>query len=102
MNLSEGVYGSNSVAAGQLPLMIADTPCNMRVHTLAKDALGFGACGAVLIFYYDLEILLAGILMVNTFPQLLLAGICFFAMTTLFSFITLPVEINASQRAFVW
>ena len=34
--------------------------------------------------------------------HLLLAGICLFAMTTLFSFITLPVEINASQRALVW
>lgn len=47
-------------------------------------------------------VLLAGILMVNTFPQLLLAGIVLFAMTTLFSFITLPVEINASKRALVW
>ena len=40
--------------------------------------------------------------MVNTFPQLLLIGICLFAMTTLFSFITLPVEIDASRRALVW
>ena len=40
-------------------------------------------------------VLLGGILMLNTFPQLLLAGIILFAMTTLFSFITLPVEINA-------
>ena len=40
--------------------------------------------------------------MLNTFPQLLLAGIILFAMTTLFSFITLPVEINASKRALVW
>ena len=47
-------------------------------------------------------ILLVGILLVNTFPQLLLAGIILFAMTTLFSFITLPVEINASKRALVW
>ena len=30
------------------------------------------------------------------------AGIILFAMTTLFSFITLPVEINASKRALVW
>ena len=44
----------------------------------------------------------AGILLINTFPQLLLAGIILFAMTTLFSFITLPVEINASKRALVW
>ena len=47
-------------------------------------------------------VLLGGILLVNTFPQLLLAGIILFAMTTLFSFITLPVEINASKRALVW
>ena len=40
--------------------------------------------------------------MVNSFPQLLLAGIILFATTTLFSFITLPVEINASQRALGW
>ena len=38
----------------------------------------------------------------NTFPQLLWIGIILFATTTLFSFITLPVEINASKRALVW
>ena len=42
-------------------------------------------------------LLLAGILLLNSFPQLLLAGIILFALTTLFSFITLPVEINASS-----
>ena len=47
-------------------------------------------------------ILLGGILLINTFPALLLFGIFLFAMTTLFSFITLPVEINASNRALVW
>jgi uncharacterized protein len=47
-------------------------------------------------------ILLGGILMVNTFPQLLLIGILMFATTTLFSFITLPVEFDASRRALVW
>lgn len=47
-------------------------------------------------------VLLAGILLVNTFPGLLLAGIVLFAMTTLFSFITLPVEIDASRRAVAW
>lgn len=47
-------------------------------------------------------VLLAGILLINTFPQLLLAGIVLFALTTLFSFITLPVEIDASRRAIVW
>ena len=43
-----------------------------------------------------------GILLVNTFPALLITGIALFALTTLFSFITLPVEINASRRALAW
>lgn len=47
-------------------------------------------------------ILLAGILMINTFPQLLLVGIVLFATTTLFSVITLPVEYDASNRAIAW
>ena len=47
-------------------------------------------------------LLLAGILLLEPFPQLLFAGIILFAMTTLFSFITLPVEIDASKRALVW
>ena len=40
--------------------------------------------------------------MVNTFPNLLLLGIILFATTTVFSFVTLPVEIDASHRALVW
>ena len=40
--------------------------------------------------------------MVETFPQLLLVGIILYALTTLFAFITLPVEINASRRAIAW
>jgi hypothetical protein len=47
-------------------------------------------------------ILLAGILLINVFPSLLLVGIGLFAMTTVFSIITLPVEFDASKRALVW
>ncbi len=47
-------------------------------------------------------IILAGILMINTFPSLLLIGIILFGLTTLFSFITLPVEFDASRRALAW
>lgn len=47
-------------------------------------------------------ILLGGILLVNTFPQLLLFGIVLFAMTTVFSIVTLPVEYDASNRALAW
>ncbi len=47
-------------------------------------------------------ILMAGIAMIQVFPQLLLIGICMFALTTLFSFVTLPVEYDASKRALAW
>ena len=47
-------------------------------------------------------LLIAGIFTVNTFPSLLLLGIIFFAATVLFSFITLPVEYDASNRALAW
>lgn len=47
-------------------------------------------------------ILLAGILLIKVFPSLLLAGILLFALTTLFSLITLPVEFDASKRALAW
>lgn len=47
-------------------------------------------------------ILLAGILMIKTFPQLLLIGIVIFAAITLFSIVTLPVEYDASNRALAW
>ncbi len=47
-------------------------------------------------------VLLAGILMINTFPNLLLIGILLFSVTTLFSIITLPVEYDASNRALAW
>lgn len=47
-------------------------------------------------------ILLAGILLINTFPDLLFVGIIMFSLTTLFSVITLPVEFDASKRALEW
>jgi len=47
-------------------------------------------------------VLIGGVLMLNTFPQLLLIGIVLFAVTTLFSIITLPVEYDASNRALAW
>ncbi|MDP2058566.1 MAG: zinc metallopeptidase, partial [Flavobacteriaceae bacterium] len=45
---------------------------------------------------------LGGILLINTFPSLLLVGIVLFSLTTLFTIITLPVEYDASNRALAW
>ena len=47
-------------------------------------------------------VLLGGILLLSVFPSLLLAGIALFAIITIFSFVTLPVEIDASRRALAW
>lgn len=47
-------------------------------------------------------ILLGGVLMLQSFPQLLLLGIVLFSLTTLFSIVTLPVEYDASNRALKW
>lgn len=47
-------------------------------------------------------VLLAGVFMVEAFPALLYVGIALFAVTTLFSVVTLPVEYDASNRALAW
>jgi len=102
INLSQGVYGSCSIAAAA----VAAHECGHAVqHARAYAPLRMrSALVPVVQFSSSIMtwVLLAGILMLQTFPQLLLAGICLFAMTTLFSFITLPVEIDASRRALAW
>lgn len=47
-------------------------------------------------------VLLIGVLLINRFPDLLLVGIILFAVTVVFSLITLPVEFDASKRALAW
>ena len=102
VNLSEGVYSSSSVAAAA----VAAHECGHAVqHACAYAPLKMrSALVPIVQFSSNIVtwILLGGIFMVNTFPQLLLIGIILFATTTLFSFITLPVEIDASRRALVW
>jgi len=102
VNLSENVYASSSVAAAA----VAAHECGHAVqHATAYAPLALRSRLVPVVSFASTWmqwLLLAGILMIRTFPQLLLAGIVLFALTTLFSFITLPVEINASQRALVW
>ena len=101
VNLSESVYNSNSI----MPAVAAHECGHAVQHARAYAPLTMRSkLVPVVSFASNIMtwVLLGGILMLNTFPQLLLAGIILFAMTTLFSFITLPVEINASKRALVW
>lgn len=102
INLSEGVYNSTSVAA-----------CAVAAHETGhaiQHATGYAplrlrsALVPVVTFANNTVqwVLLLGVIMINVFPSLLWIGIGLFAMTTLFSLVTLPVEINASQRAIAW
>jgi uncharacterized protein len=102
INLSPDVYNGRSISSAA----VSAHECGHAVqHSKAYAWLGFRSKLVPAVSFssrYVQWILLAGILMVHTFPALLLAGICLFALTTIFSFITLPVEIDASQRALAW
>lgn len=102
INLSLEVYNGRSISSAA----VAAHECGHAVqHAKAYAWLGLRSNLVPAVSFaskWVQWILLAGILMVRTFPALLLAGIVLFALTTLFSFITLPVEIDASRRALAW
>ena len=102
VNLSEEVYNGANVAAAA----VAAHECGHAVqHATAYAPLRMRSALVPVVSFasnWMTWILLAGMLTINTFPQLMMIGIALFALTTLFSFITLPVEVNASQRAVQW
>ena len=102
VNLSDSVYLGNSIAAAA----VAAHECGHAIqHAKSYAFLNLRSKLVPVVSFasrWMQWILLAGILTLQQFPQLMLAGIILFALTTLFSFVTLPVEINASQRAVAW
>ena len=100
--LSEGVYASHSVAAAA----VAAHECGHAVqHARGYAALRLrSALVPIVNFASNIVqwVLLIGVLTVKIFPGLLWFGIILFASTTIFSFVTLPVEVNASSRAVSW
>jgi uncharacterized protein len=102
INLSQEVYSGRSISAAAVA---AHETGHAVQHATAYAWLGFRSRLVPSVSFaskWVQWILLGGILLIKVFPILLLAGIVLFAFTTLFSFITLPVEINASQRALAW
>ena len=102
VNLSEGVYNSCSIAAAAVAahecghaLQHAQAYAPLKMRSALVPVVSFAS-------QWVMWVILAGMLLIKSFPSLMLFGIALFAMTTLFSFITLPVEINASQRAVKW
>ena len=102
INLSTSVYQGANIAS-----------CAVAAHETGhalQHALGYGPLKlrTALVPVVNLAsktvqwVLLAGVIVLSITPSLLYLGIALFAMTTLFSIVTLPVEINASQRAVAW
>jgi uncharacterized protein len=102
INLSQDVYNGRSIAAAAVA---AHETGHAVQHATAYAWLGLRSKLVPPVSFaskWVQWVLLAGVVLINTFPALLLAGIILFAFTTIFSFVTLPVEINASRRALVW
>ncbi|MGL4581723.1 MAG: zinc metallopeptidase [Flavobacterium sp.] len=102
VNLSEAVYNERNAAAAAVAahevghaVQHAEAYHWLTMRSKLVPIVSFTS--SIMSF-----VLLGGILMLNSFPQLLLFGIILFAMTTIFSFVTLPVEYDASNRALKW
>jgi len=102
VNLSEAVYSHRNAAAAA----VAAHECGHAVqHATAYKWLTMRSKLVPVVSlasHWVQWVLLGGVLLVNSFPQLLLIGIILFAATTVFSMITLPVEYDASNRALAW
>lgn len=102
INLSEAIYYGSNVSAAAVAahetghaVQHATSYAFVKLRSALVPPVSF-------VSKWIQWVLLAGILLVKAFPALLLIGICLFALTTLFSFVTLPVEIDASRRGLAW
>ncbi|MGN0230180.1 MAG: zinc metallopeptidase [Muribaculaceae bacterium] len=102
VNLSEAVFATNSIAAAA----VAAHECGHAIqHATGYAPLQLRSKLVPVVSFASTWmqwILLIGILTIQVFPQILTVGVALFACTTIFSFVTLPVEINASVRAVKW
>jgi Zn-dependent membrane protease YugP len=104
VNLSDWVYAQSNVAAAA----VAAHECGHAVQhaaaytwlTMRSKLVPVVQLSSNLVQWMILGGLL--VLMITSIPWILLIGIILFAMTTIFSFVTLPVEFDASARALKW
>lgn len=102
INLSDAVYNSCSIAAAAVA---AHETGHALQHAFGYKPLKMRSSLVPVVNFassWMQWVLLIGILTIESMPSIMLVGIVLFAMTTLFSLITLPVEINASRRALTW
>lgn len=102
LNLSPAVYNGTSVAAAA----VAAHECGHAVqHAVGYGPLNLRSALVPVVSFtnrFVSLVILAGLLLIKVFPSLMLIGIAIFAASTIFSLVTLPVEINASARALQW
>lgn len=102
VNLSEGVYASNSVAAAA----VAAHECGHAIqHAVGYAPLKLRSALVPVIqisSQWAFLVVLVGVALINTVPALYWIGILMIAMSALFAIVTLPVEYNASNRAMAW
>ncbi|MDP4625184.1 MAG: zinc metallopeptidase [Akkermansiaceae bacterium] len=104
VNLSEAVYGMNSIAAAA----VAAHECGHAVQhakSYAWLAMRSKMVPAVQFASNTMSMLFIAMFFATTFfqsPVFLYAWVGLFAITTLFSIVTLPVEFDASKRALAW
>ncbi len=102
VNLSADVYYGRSVSAAA----VASHECGHAVqHKVAYGPLTLRSAMVPVLTVssrYMQWVLLAGVLLLQSTPIPLAIGVGLFALTTLFSFVTLPVEFDASKRALAW
>ncbi len=102
VNLSPDVYQGQSIAAAA----VAAHECGHAIQH--AQSYPFLQLRSALVPVVSIAsqwvqwILLAGVLLLQTMPGILLLGVILLGLTTLFSFITLPVELDASRRALTW
>jgi len=102
VNLSRDVfYGRNAAAVA-----VATHECGHAVqHAKAYSMLGLRSALVPMLSLtsrFMPIVIIAGIFALQTTPIPLMVGIGLFALTTVFSFVTLPVEFDASNRALAW
>lgn len=102
VNLSEPVYGTNSIAAAA----VAAHECGHAVqHKVGYSMLQLRTKMVPVVSFASNTVnwlMIVGIMIIQITPIPLYIAIGLFACTVLFSFVTLPVEVDASRRAIAW
>lgn len=106
VNLSEGVYHQRNAAAAAVAahecghaVQHATAYSWLQMRSAIVPAVGIASKLSNFVIMAGIILMASGMVLGNT---LFLIGIILFAMTTVFAFITLPVEFDASKRALVW